>query len=364
MKRILLLITALSLLLAGAATADDYLDVIYLKNGDIIKGVIVEGATLTNPSAYVKIETGNGSVITILYADILKFTREKKVTAPPPEPVPVTEAPEPAAKQTHARKQRAPMEFRKSHEWVDLDLGFQMGFLLGDDKDLEQLWNQAVPAPTEITWDEKHNSMGLGLDFDLMLRPSDKFSIGPFFTANLMAPGATGELKWTSTGYVYWNGYYYVYYPAGEWYTKHKLDFSNVVFGARARALFPIKDPSGAEVANLSLEASLGNLSLAGAGYRTYLDGDLVQWAEFTGSSTYFAFGAGVSAYFSKISSLSAKFGFQSAGLDKIKFEIIQDDYSPGDEGRTGTVTSAADGSKITVGFSQIYMNIAWTLMF
>ena len=363
MKRTLLLITAVFLLLAGAVRAEEYLDVIYLKNGDIIRGVIVEGASLTNPSAYVKIETGNGSVITILYADIIKFTREK-VAPPAPAPVPVTEAPEQSTKLTRARQPRAPIEFRKVHEWVDIDLGFKMGFLLGDDSKLKQLWNQAVPAPTEITWDDKHTSMGMGLDFDFMLRPDDKFSIGPFFAANFMAPGATGELKWTSTGYVYWNGYYYVYYPAGEWYTKHKLDFSNVVFGARARALFPVKDAAGGEVANLSLEFSIGNLSLAGAGYRTYLDGDLVQWAEFTGSSTYIAFGAGVSAYTNKVSSLSAKFGFQSAGLDKIKFKIIQDDYSPADEGRTGTVTSAADGSPITVSFKEIFMTVAWSLMF
>jgi hypothetical protein len=357
MKRVTLLITAVFLLLAGAAMAQEYFDVLYLKNGDIIRGVIVEGASLATPSAYVKIETGNGSIITVLYADILKFTREKKAAAPPPEIVPPAHA-------KSLGQPRAPIEFRKVHEWVDIDLGFKMGFLLGDDKDLEQLWNQAVPAPTEITWDEKHTSMGMGLDFDLMLRMDDRLSVGPFFAANFMAPGATGELKWTSTGYLYYNGYYWVYYPSGTWNTKHKLDFSNVVFGARARAIFPVKDPSGAEVANLSLEFSIGKLSLAGAGYRTYLDGDLVQWAEFTGSSTYTAFGAGVSAYTTRFSALSAKFGFQSAGLDKIKFEIIQDDYSTGDEGKTGTVTSAADGSNITVSFKEIFMTIAWTLMF
>ena len=356
MKRIALLITAVFLLLAGATTAQEYFDVLYLKNGDIIRGVIVEGASLASPSAYVKIETGNGSVITILYADILKFTREKKVAAPPPEIV------QPAHTKSLGQP-RAPIEFRKVHEWVDIDLGFKMGFLLGDDKDLEQLWNQWVPAPDEITWDEKHTSMGMGLDFDLMLRPDDKFSIGPFFAANFMAPGATGELEWTTTG-AYWNGYYWVYWTAGTYNTKHKLSFSNVVFGARARALFPVKDPAGAEVANLSLEFSIGNLSLAGAGARTYLDGDLVQWAEFTGSSTYIGFGAGVSAYTTRFSSLSAKFGYQSAGLDKIKFEIIQDDYYPETEGMTGTVTSKADLTPITVSFKEIFINIAWTLMF
>ncbi len=196
MKRVLLLAAAIWLSLAGAVMAQEYIDVIYLKNGDIIKGVIVEGATLTSPGAYVKVETGNGSVITILYGDVLKFAKEKAVA----QPVEISEPVRPVRPKA-IRQPRAPVQFRQTHEWVDFDLGFKMGFLLGDDKDLEQLWNQAVPAPDEITWDEKHTSMGMGLDFDLMLRPNDKFSVGPFFAANFMAPGATGELKWTSDGY-------------------------------------------------------------------------------------------------------------------------------------------------------------------
>jgi hypothetical protein len=359
MKRRLLLTTALFLLLAGVALAQEYLDVIYLKNGDIIRGVIVEGANLTLPGAYVKIETGNGSVITILYADILKFTREK--VAPKPME---TSGPIQPVQAEAVRPPGAPMEFHKSKKWVNLDLGFYMGFLLGDDKKLEQLWNQGVPAPTEITWDESHNTMSLGLDFDLMLRPNDRFSVGPFFAASFTAPGATGELKWTSTGYLYYNGYYWVYYPPGTWNTKHELSFMNVVFGGRIRSIFPIKDATGAEMGNLSLEFSVGSLSLAGAGYRTYLDEDLVQQADFTGSAPYYSFGAGVSLYFSRISCFSAKFGYQTANIDEIKFEIIQDNYAPADEGKTGTVRSVTDNSNINVDFSEIYLNIAWTLMF
>jgi hypothetical protein len=52
-----------------------YQDVIYLKNGDIAKGIIIENV----PNDYVKLETKNGSVITFKYADIKKFTKEKIV---------------------------------------------------------------------------------------------------------------------------------------------------------------------------------------------------------------------------------------------------------------------------------------------
>jgi len=51
----------------------EYIDVIYLKNGDIIKGTIIENA----PNNYIKVEIAGGSIITIKYSDILKMTKEK-----------------------------------------------------------------------------------------------------------------------------------------------------------------------------------------------------------------------------------------------------------------------------------------------
>lgn len=56
----------------------DRIDVIYLKNGDIFKGIIIENA----PNDYVKIELPGGSIFTVKYADILKFTKEKPVAIP------------------------------------------------------------------------------------------------------------------------------------------------------------------------------------------------------------------------------------------------------------------------------------------
>jgi hypothetical protein len=48
------------------------IDVIYLKNGDILKGEIIENV----PNDYVKIELPGGSFFTVKYSDVLKFTKE------------------------------------------------------------------------------------------------------------------------------------------------------------------------------------------------------------------------------------------------------------------------------------------------
>jgi hypothetical protein len=55
--------------------ATEYEDVIYCKNGDIIRGMIIENA----PNDYVKIKI-NDSVITVEYANIIKFKKEEIVS--------------------------------------------------------------------------------------------------------------------------------------------------------------------------------------------------------------------------------------------------------------------------------------------
>jgi hypothetical protein len=49
-------------------------DVVYLKNGDVRKGVIIENV----PNDYIKVETIDGSIFTIKYDDIQKMTKEAK----------------------------------------------------------------------------------------------------------------------------------------------------------------------------------------------------------------------------------------------------------------------------------------------
>jgi hypothetical protein len=52
--------------------AQERIDVVHLKNGDVLKGVIIENV----PNDYVRIELQGGSIFTVKYADILKFTKE------------------------------------------------------------------------------------------------------------------------------------------------------------------------------------------------------------------------------------------------------------------------------------------------
>lgn len=52
------------------------IDVIHLKNGDILKGIIIEN----EPNNFVRIEFTDGSIRTIKYADILKLAKEKRET--------------------------------------------------------------------------------------------------------------------------------------------------------------------------------------------------------------------------------------------------------------------------------------------
>ncbi len=50
-----------------------YQDVVYLINGDIAKGIIIENV----PNDYIKMQNENGLISTFKYADIAKFVREK-----------------------------------------------------------------------------------------------------------------------------------------------------------------------------------------------------------------------------------------------------------------------------------------------
>ena len=56
-----------------SSIAQERIDVIYLKNGDILKGEIIENAH----NDYIRIELQGGSIFTVKYIDILNIKREK-----------------------------------------------------------------------------------------------------------------------------------------------------------------------------------------------------------------------------------------------------------------------------------------------
>jgi len=90
-KRFILIAIVLTALMTTAAFAQEMTDVVYLKNGSVIRGTILELA----PEVSVKIETGDGSVFVFKMGEVEKISREKPVaarsvsgTAGPTEPVP------------------------------------------------------------------------------------------------------------------------------------------------------------------------------------------------------------------------------------------------------------------------------------
>lgn len=69
---------------------DDREDVVYLKDGSIYRGIIVEQI----PGVSIKVETIGGNVFNVVIGDIVKITKEKKapVAAPAPAPEPQRES--------------------------------------------------------------------------------------------------------------------------------------------------------------------------------------------------------------------------------------------------------------------------------
>ncbi|GEM_PF-1907671 len=90
MKRALLMIAILLIVSITSVLAQERIDVIYLKNGDVLKGIIVENV----PNVHVRIELQGGSVLTVKYADIAKFTKENPAKpAPQAQPAPQLQPP-------------------------------------------------------------------------------------------------------------------------------------------------------------------------------------------------------------------------------------------------------------------------------
>ena len=70
--RKLLLVLALLLSISTYVAAQNYTEVVYLKNGSIIKGVIIEQV----PNVSLKIKTGDGSLIICQMSDVTKITKK------------------------------------------------------------------------------------------------------------------------------------------------------------------------------------------------------------------------------------------------------------------------------------------------
>jgi hypothetical protein len=82
----------ISIMFFSVALSQGKIDVIYLKNGDIRKGTIIENVI----NDYIRIETSDGSIYTIKYAEIQKMTKEAKPASPARSPVQAAQQPVPA----------------------------------------------------------------------------------------------------------------------------------------------------------------------------------------------------------------------------------------------------------------------------
>ena len=76
MRKLLLLLTLL-LSISTYVAAQNYTEVVYLKNGSIIKGVIIEQV----PNVSLKIKTSDGSLIICQMSDVTKITKEEETEA-------------------------------------------------------------------------------------------------------------------------------------------------------------------------------------------------------------------------------------------------------------------------------------------
>jgi len=95
----------------------DYVDVVYLKNGDIAKGVIIENV----PNEYVKLEIQGGTILTFNYADIEKFGKEKNIKTDTDQ----------------STYSSANSQFNINSIQKGIKAGFNMGKFIGDDSDLD-----------------------------------------------------------------------------------------------------------------------------------------------------------------------------------------------------------------------------------
>jgi hypothetical protein len=72
-KRIIILIFPAVLFISTIAMAAEYKDVVYLKNGSVVKGVIIENII----NEKIRLETSDGSVFVFKYSEISKVQKEK-----------------------------------------------------------------------------------------------------------------------------------------------------------------------------------------------------------------------------------------------------------------------------------------------
>ncbi|MBO8152298.1 MAG: outer membrane beta-barrel protein [Candidatus Marinimicrobia bacterium] len=100
----------------------DYLDVIYLKNGDVAKGMIVENV----PNDYVKLEIPGGTILTFKYSEIERFAKEKIETS---------------NSSNHSFNESSGLSASSD---FDLDFGFKIGYYSPSEEVMQEIYGSGL----------------------------------------------------------------------------------------------------------------------------------------------------------------------------------------------------------------------------
>ncbi|MGB2869237.1 MAG: autotransporter outer membrane beta-barrel domain-containing protein [Bacteroidota bacterium] len=97
------------LFLISSSVAQERQDLIYMKDGTILKGIIIENV----PNDYVRVELPGGSLVTIKYSDIARFGKESSSGQQPARQTgPIMQNQLPPARQQQDERDNSP-QFRK-----------------------------------------------------------------------------------------------------------------------------------------------------------------------------------------------------------------------------------------------------------
>lgn len=118
-----------------------YQDVIFLNNGDIAKGIIIENV----PNDYVKLEIDNGSTITFKYTDIMKFTKEKI-----PQNVENVSATKTNVENISTTKTNDNLSYEQNSDRMSVNFGGRIGYFSPSEEAISEIYGGGISFGIEL----------------------------------------------------------------------------------------------------------------------------------------------------------------------------------------------------------------------
>ncbi len=167
------------------AFGQEYLDVVFLKNGDVAKGVIVE----TVPYKYIKIETANGSILTFNFDDIEKMIKEKNETRPQ-----VSNVQAPPQRSRVEQTDRSLKSTESTNPFTNsFQLSGRVGLYIPSDEAMKDIYSNMVDFGVGIKGIDEKN-WGYQFDIDYMKKEGDPYT----WTENATIEDASAEISFLS----------------------------------------------------------------------------------------------------------------------------------------------------------------------